>query len=194
MAPSTDIVNPDELPKTWGLLVAKGNCLKVAKQAPALTPIPPPLGFMVMIMRAWAKYEAPAEQVEQRIRDGWKKGWDEAKANSKSEESYELKRFREADDRNREHIRRLETAHTEASRLGLDYYRTPEATRALIESLDRFSRDQGHLNEGIKRAIGAGEALAAAAKSAAAAVEAINKAKISEKPENLGNTRGNDEV
>lgn len=51
VAGSKDIVPVDELPKTWGLLAAHGNGLKVMKPAPELSPIPFDRKFIASVFR-----------------------------------------------------------------------------------------------------------------------------------------------
>lgn len=46
------MVKEGELPDDWGMMVVSGNGLKVVKKAPQLTPKPPSLGFMAMMMRS----------------------------------------------------------------------------------------------------------------------------------------------
>jgi hypothetical protein len=48
--PDAEIVNLDELPPTWGLLLAKGNTLKTLRDAPVLTPKPINRGLLAAII------------------------------------------------------------------------------------------------------------------------------------------------
>lgn len=63
------IAKEDEIPKTWGLLVRKGNKLYTKKKAPELTPETPSLGFIAcMLKRATqGKGMIPKDSIKQEI-------------------------------------------------------------------------------------------------------------------------------
>lgn len=51
------ILDPRELPKGWGLMVAAGKSVRVLKRAPINTPEPMPNGLMGALLRATVKTE-----------------------------------------------------------------------------------------------------------------------------------------
>ncbi len=55
VAGSRDIVDPDELPKTWGLLVPRGKGLEAKKKAPLLKPKKLSRKFVTAVMRRGAE-------------------------------------------------------------------------------------------------------------------------------------------
>jgi hypothetical protein len=55
VAPGTDVVRLEEVPRTWGLLVADGQGLKVAIDAPGREPLPLEYGFLAALLRRAAE-------------------------------------------------------------------------------------------------------------------------------------------
>lgn len=68
------IVAPGELPKTWGLLAAKGDKLQVAVEAPKLEPEPPPRKFLAAIFRKVVEQPLSAVEKQKEYERGYQAG------------------------------------------------------------------------------------------------------------------------
>jgi hypothetical protein len=86
VAPSTEVVKIDELPRNWGLLVLRGEALAVKKQAARLEPKPLDRPFLAAILRkAQNVYVAPRvgmdnnerEKIANDVRACLAKEWEE---------------------------------------------------------------------------------------------------------------------
>lgn len=75
------IVQVGELPEPWGLMVAKGNGLKVVKEAPKLEPKPISRMFLAAIMRRAKEQEADKEALAAAFDSGRKRGEETEKSN-----------------------------------------------------------------------------------------------------------------
>lgn len=92
VVPEEDIVKLDELPPTWGLLLAKGKRIRTVKQAPTLIPKPIDRGLMASIVQraienAIKPYLITKEEKNQEIID-------EAFERGKHSAEYELEKAR----------------------------------------------------------------------------------------------------
>lgn len=63
-----EIVQPGELPPTWGLMIPKGNFLTVAVEAPKLTQVPVTRGFLAAIFRRVHEQSADKAEIAEAIR------------------------------------------------------------------------------------------------------------------------------
>lgn len=64
VAGDASIVREGELPKTWGLIVPDGDGLKIAKQAPELSPVTLDRPFVAAIMRRCAEQSLDAKALK----------------------------------------------------------------------------------------------------------------------------------
>lgn len=69
--PDESIIQPGELPPTWGWMVCKGKGMRVVHAAPKLTPKPLTVEFIASILRNFAR--ADETVVERRIHDACQK-------------------------------------------------------------------------------------------------------------------------
>lgn len=75
------IVQPGELPETWGLLVLKGGKMKCVTEAPALTPEPLRIEFVASVLRNMAV--ADLAKIANVRQEGYQKGLDEGQSEKK---------------------------------------------------------------------------------------------------------------
>lgn len=97
VAGKRDIVDPDELPKTWGLMIPRGKGLQIKVQAPLLEPAPPTYKFIAAVLRRAQEKDKSAEQewrnkVFAEISERAKESAVERAKIEISQEVYELKR------------------------------------------------------------------------------------------------------
>ncbi len=75
-----DLVKPDELPKTWGLLVPRGEGLVVKKQAPELKPkLELDRGFVASMIRRAMEHILPETEWEDKVSKSWQEGYETGK-------------------------------------------------------------------------------------------------------------------
>jgi hypothetical protein len=104
-----DVVLPEEIPPTWGLITRAGRTLRVKKEAPRLEPAPPDRPFLASIFRQIStlkdKYvlrDNIQAELDAQWREGLKRGKDSAKCELESEQKaldrreQELEKFEEA--------------------------------------------------------------------------------------------------
>jgi hypothetical protein len=70
-----DIVQPGELPSTWGLTVLDGKKMRVVAPAPALDPVPWDIPFIASVFRNMAK--ASTAEIENAVNKAYAKGREE---------------------------------------------------------------------------------------------------------------------
>lgn len=70
VAPGLDVVRLEEVPRTWGLLVADGRGLKVAIDAPAREPLPLDYPFLAALLRRAAEAFSERAARAQRVASG----------------------------------------------------------------------------------------------------------------------------
>lgn len=87
VAGSKDVVKLDELPKSWGLLVANGDCLRVAKQAPLLEPEQMAHSFVAAILRR-AQDHQPSKEA---LKAEYSRGYEDGRKEEKRSQPYELR-------------------------------------------------------------------------------------------------------
>lgn len=63
------IVNTDEIPVTWGYMLATGNKLKVIREAPKLTPEPISRGFIAAMLKRIAEGRVPIASLEEKVEE-----------------------------------------------------------------------------------------------------------------------------
>lgn len=73
MAPQ-DIIKPDEIPATWGLMVPFGETTKIIKQAQQLTPQPIDKLFFAALLRRAQEVVTPEAKLKASFEEGNKKG------------------------------------------------------------------------------------------------------------------------
>jgi hypothetical protein len=94
---SDNIVQPGELPATWGLLVFKNGALRCQVEAPLRTPEQPSLNFVAGILRNVSRIGL--EQLEAAKGAGYKEGYESGKkyeASGLTRQTEELKELRES--------------------------------------------------------------------------------------------------
>jgi hypothetical protein len=74
IASTPDVVNDGEVLGPWGHMVVSGGVVRIAKEAPLLSPEPPTAGFVASVLRCFAKDRAE-------ISAAWRRGYDEARSN-----------------------------------------------------------------------------------------------------------------
>jgi hypothetical protein len=74
-----DVVRPGELPKTWGLLVPRGDKLVVEVQAPRLKPKPLSRGLLAMMLRRAAQRvpieQELADEIRKKLTEAERESW-----------------------------------------------------------------------------------------------------------------------
>lgn len=75
------LVQPHEIPVTWGLIVVKGDETKIEKPAPTLeSPRQPPRHFWMAVMRRFYEQAAPESEITRQLvaarNVAWKEGYD----------------------------------------------------------------------------------------------------------------------
>lgn len=99
------IIKDGELPTTWGLMVPSGDGLKIAKQAPELSPVPLDRAFVAAIMRRCAEQsldEKTIKEIEEQTR---RRTFDKCRADFDREQARAVNTFKETSDRLAEKIR-----------------------------------------------------------------------------------------
>jgi hypothetical protein len=94
----TSIVKDGELPEGWGLLVpTDGRVLRVAKQAPKLTPAVMPATFVAALMRRLVEQSVDTKRLDEAAQRGRHEGWAMAMASDKNVEYHtqQLRRLRD---------------------------------------------------------------------------------------------------
>lgn len=130
VATAPDIVRPDELPPTWGLMELHGTRLKTVVKAPKLTPCPPDAGFLASMLRNSNK---PGEaEVLHRI----------AQRVEEVRESYGEAQKRDAE-RHAEERRRLQDALTGMTTLMPRWVHMDDAERREVAGLLNLLQDLG---------------------------------------------------
>jgi hypothetical protein len=105
------LVQPDELPEKWGLLVAEGQRLVCVKEAPKLTPEPLDRGLLAaMLKRAQDQFSAPAKTARD---EGYAAGRKSAQDSAAEHAGYEKKQLDE--------LRQRVYAFEQASGISLTY-------------------------------------------------------------------------
>lgn len=82
------IVQPGEMPATWGLLAAKGGKLHCIKEAPQLQPQEFTKGFVASILRNAVETVTP----EARLKDEYQRGMEEGRKSGEESSAYTRKR------------------------------------------------------------------------------------------------------
>lgn len=162
------LVEPDELPVTWGLLELAGDAMRAKKKAPALTPETPSIGFVASLLRRHAGVDA--EMTESLLKAEIHKVHD----NARREIDSTLKRERET--RFREIQSATEKMDAIAAATGFDFrrdYRQPNEWIAALKFAighrfdERFTADR----------------LAQLRESCASLIESIDRIPMPEKTE-----------
>lgn len=78
----------EELPATWGLLIAGGGKLKIAKQATLMEATPPDLLMLAAILRRTASHLTDGAKIEAARKAGKAEGREEAREQQRRETSY----------------------------------------------------------------------------------------------------------
>lgn len=79
------IVQPGELPPTWGLIACDGGKAKIAKPAPAMEPKPLDRPFVAAMLRRAAAFSVPDEWLKEKHEAIWNKAHENAKAMMQAE-------------------------------------------------------------------------------------------------------------
>lgn len=74
-----DIIKPEEIPTTWGLMVPFGETTKIIKQAQQLTPEPIDKLFLAALLRRAQEVVTPEAKLKSSFDEGKKKGREEFK-------------------------------------------------------------------------------------------------------------------
>lgn len=77
-AGDTSIVQPGELPPTWGLMVPNSKGLKIAVEAPKLEPKPVTRGFLASLLRKSVEQNVDDDLLRQSRAEGFKHGKESA--------------------------------------------------------------------------------------------------------------------
>jgi hypothetical protein len=81
-----DIIQPGELPPTWGLMVpTRKESLKVKVEAPALQPVPIDKLFCLSLVRSAVKESNPPEVLQKQLNDAKKAGIETGREGAKSD-------------------------------------------------------------------------------------------------------------
>lgn len=88
------IVQPGELPDTWGLLVLKGGKMKCVTEAPKLTPEPLRVEFVASVLRNMAV--ADMEKIANVESKGYRRGLEEGQSEKKLHIESKLERLQES--------------------------------------------------------------------------------------------------
>lgn len=88
-----EIVKEGELPPLWGLLVAHGDQLRVVVEAPKLTPVPWPKGFLASILRSAQSSAAQIGEAE--IHSEVERRWKAHRDRDEERNQQDVKRLRE---------------------------------------------------------------------------------------------------
>lgn len=137
------IVQPGELPDTWGLLVAKGSRLVCQKEAPALRHSPAPMSrsFLAALLRSACRVpEAGAPEIAEAV----------AAERASMEEIYE-QRLTYAEERNRALVEKVEAFQRESGvafeswSIGRDPAETGRALRLVLAGEHEIEQTENRL-------------------------------------------------
>lgn len=117
---NADIVKPGELPSTWGLMVPDGEGLKIAKQAPELSPVALDRAFVAAIMRRCAEQSVDAKAIKAIEDETRRRTYDECRASFDREQARSVNTFKQTSDRLAEKIRTF----SEQTGISLDSWHT----------------------------------------------------------------------
>lgn len=115
---NADIIKAGELPSTWGLMVPDGDGLKIAKQAPELSPVPLDRAFVAAIMRRCAEQSVDAKAIKAIEDETRRRTYDECRASFDREQARTANTFKQTSDRLAEKIRKF----SEQTGISLDSY------------------------------------------------------------------------
>lgn len=141
------MVQPGELPETWGLLAPHGKGLKVVTPAPLL-PDPKPIdrGMLAALLRqAGVQANVAPEEVREAERRGFAEGVESGKAQS----AYSLRRAEDFEARHRK--RDLEIAEIIGSDLMSVLRGRPESFAKAVKTALDAERDMDHLRSRLER-------------------------------------------
>jgi hypothetical protein len=169
------IVKPDELPKTWGLLVAQANGLRAAVQAPPMTPQALDRAFVASMCRAAQKHaDKEIEKAAQPAKDELWRITNEVRQKYAASHAQEVEQARESERKRWDgYVARIK----EFERLsGVDLFRSLEEggrwRLGSVAAAVKFLCEAGNLNS-ITYIAKQLASLAEAAKEAAAEVEKL---------------------
>ncbi len=89
VAGADDLVQPGELPPTWGLLVRRGNALVVAVEAPKLEAAPIDRSFLAALLRKASEVVVTRAEIDAAVVAERERVYEEAKANAERTLSWE---------------------------------------------------------------------------------------------------------
>lgn len=84
------VVDPAELPKTWGLMVAKDGALKTHVVAPRLTPKPLTREFMAAILRRSSENTVPKCSIDDKVSEAYERGHDDGLKSAGTDRDWKL--------------------------------------------------------------------------------------------------------
>lgn len=76
------VIAPDEVPKAWGVLVARGGKLVEAMEASLLKPEPLDRAFVAAMLRraqSQLKSSVPKEDIDRQVQEAWSRGYEDGK-------------------------------------------------------------------------------------------------------------------
>lgn len=133
------IVQPGELPPTWGLLAAKGGRLHCIKEAPLLQPQEFTKGFVASILRNTVECATP----EARMKAEYQRGVEDGRKDEKESHSYSVKSDKE------KHERLLSTIAIFEKKTGLkwpynEYWKSDEDAKLFGEAVKLVMHTDRH--------------------------------------------------
>lgn len=168
VADEKGIVKPEELPKTWGLLVPSGDALRVASVAPLLEPVPLDRSFVGSLLReAQRASERPVESLREQIRNElWQA--DQEKRRRQAEL---------AEERGNARARELEGAIASFERASGINIRHQWSHPSIGKAVSLILENGAHLSKNLTRAAEQLEHVAASARAAAAELPDLEAAR-----------------
>lgn len=125
------IVQPGELPPTWGLLVAKGGKLHLMKAAPPLAPEPLTKTFIASVLRGALEVVVPDAALNER----YKAGYAEGNAEGERVGEHTKKRLREELENTQSAIRAFEKATGVKFPDGLEFWKKDDEAAQVGEAV-----------------------------------------------------------
>lgn len=108
VAGAEDLVQPGELPVTWGLLVRRGNALVVAVEAPKLEAAPVDRPFLAALLRKASEVVVSRAEIEAAVVAERERVYEEAKATAEKAAKWQQQHLQQRHDELRQAVAEFE--------------------------------------------------------------------------------------